>query len=106
MRQPSGQRHNFFLAVCVKYDASSVFNGYDIGLKHCLQLKSSLKLRYRKQISRNLLRKNAHRSIWRKSHRDQRPGKRINLHETSMESCLNLNIVISTKVIIPVQTVL
>ena len=43
---------------CFKLDASSVFTGYAIGCKHSLQLKNRLKLHLKKQISRNLIRKN------------------------------------------------
>ena len=60
MYQPSRQGHNFFLAFCVKFGASNVFTGYDIGCLRSLQLKKCSKLHLHKQISRNLLRKNAY----------------------------------------------
>ena len=50
----------FSKPLCVKFDAYSVFIGYAIGCKHSLQLKNSSKLLLKKQISRNLLRKNAY----------------------------------------------
>ena len=45
IRQPSRQRHNFDLRPFrVKFDTSSVFNGYDNVCKRTLQWKNSLKL--------------------------------------------------------------
>ena len=61
MRQPSRPIYTFFLAILcqIRLDASSVFTGYDIGCKHGLQLKNSLKFHFDKQISRNKLKKNS-----------------------------------------------
>ena len=54
MYQPSGQSHNF--------PSCFVLTGY-IGWKQSLQLKISSKLGLNKQISGNLLRKNAYRRL-------------------------------------------
>ena len=59
MRPFTGQRHNYFPSRCTSNLMLPAFTGYVIGCKHSLQLKNSSKLRLKKQISRNLLRKNA-----------------------------------------------
>ena len=66
MRQPSGQRRNYFSSCFApKVHASSIFTGFVIGWKHSLQLRNNLILHLNKHISRNLLRKNAYRKIRR-----------------------------------------
>ena len=57
------EKQFFSYLFCFKVDVFSVFTCYDIGCKHDLQLKNSLKLSLNKQISRNLLRKNAYRRL-------------------------------------------